>query len=210
MARYTDAKCKLCRREGEKLFLKGDRCYSSRCAIETRNYPPGVHGRRRQRRRRSDYGFQLREKQKLRRIYGLLERQFRNTFQKAASRPGKTGENLLQLLERRLDNMIFRMGFAPSRAAARQLIRHNHIVVNGRRVNIPSYLVKPGEEVALREKSRELFVAVESLKNLDTRGKVSYIEVDRNKRSGVLSFIPTRDLIPIVVEEQLVVELYSK
>lgn len=209
MARYVDAKCKLCRREGVKLFLKGDRCHSSRCAIETRNYPPGVHGRRRQS-KRSDYGTQLREKQKLRRVYGVLERQFRNYFKEAARRKGKTGENLLQLLESRLDNMVFRMGFAPSRAAARQLIRHNHLLVDGKRVNVPSYQLGPGQVVSLREKSKDLFVAVESMKSLDARGKVPYIEVDRGQKTGVLSYVPTRDLIPTLVEEQLIVELYSK
>jgi len=209
MARYRDAKCKLCRREGEKLFLKGDRCSSKKCALERRNYPPGEHGRSR-RGKPSKYQIQLREKQKLRRMYGLMERQFRNYFYKAARQKGMTGENLLKLLERRLDNVVYRLGFCSSRAMARQLIRHNHFLVNGKRVNIPSYLVKPGDRIAPAEKSKNLFVIQESLKNFDTRQMVPYLEMDVNKMEGQFLEIPSRDAIPVPVDEYLIVELYSK
>jgi small subunit ribosomal protein S4 len=209
MARYRDAKCKLCRREGEKLFIKGDRCFSNKCAIEKRNYPPGQHGRGR-RRKASKYNVQLREKQKLRRMYGLLERQFRNYFVKAARQKGITGTNLLQLLERRLDNVVYRLGFTTSRATARQLIRHKHFRVNGVPVNVPSYLVAPGDLVTLRTKSKELFVIQESIKNIDSRQMVPYLEIDTNKLQGQFLEIPGRDAIPAPVDEQLIVELYSK
>jgi small subunit ribosomal protein S4 len=209
MARYRDAKCKLCRREGEKLFIKGDRCLSNKCAIEKRNYPPGQHGRGR-RRKASKYNVQLREKQKLRRMYGLLERQFRNYFVKAARQKGITGTNLLQLLERRLDNVVFRLGFTTSRATARQLIRHRHFQVNGVPVNVPSYLVSPGDVVSLRPRSKELFVIQESIKNIDSRQMVPYLEIDTNKLQGQFLEIPGRDAIPAPVNEQLIVELYSK
>ncbi len=209
MARYTGPKCKLCRREGVKLFLKGDRCYSDRCAVEKRNYPPGEQGRSRFS-RRSNYRVQLREKQKLRRTYQVLERQFRNYFKKAERMKGVTGENLLRLLESRLDNMVFRMGFAPSRATARQLVLHNHINVNGKRVNIPSYQLGVGDRVVPREKSRNMLVIEESLKTYGSRGTVPYISVDVSKKEGVYVEEPTRDLIPIPIEENLIVELYSK
>ncbi|MDZ7860737.1 MAG: 30S ribosomal protein S4 [Candidatus Krumholzibacteriota bacterium] len=209
MARYTGPKCKLCRREGTKLFLKGDRCYSDRCALEKRNYPPGEHGRMRYR-RRSNYRLQLREKQKLRRLYQLLERKFHNYFKTADSMKGVTGENLLILLETRLDNLIYRMGFAPSRAMARQLVLHNHIEVNGKRVNIPSYRVKVGDRIAPREKSRSLLVIEESLKTYGSREHVPYVSVDVNKKEGVYVEEPTRDLIPVPISENLIVELYSK
>jgi small subunit ribosomal protein S4 len=209
MARYTGPKCKLCRREGTKLLLKGDRCYSERCAIEKRNYPPGERGRGRFS-KRSGYRVQLREKQKLRRMYQVLEAQFRNYFKRAERMKGITGENLLRLLECRLDNMVYRMGFAPSRATARQLILHNHFEVNGRRVNIPSYQVSAGDRVAPREKSRSLLVIDESLKIYGSRGTVPYISVDVGKKEGVLAEIPTRDVMPIPIEENLIVELYSK
>jgi small subunit ribosomal protein S4 len=209
MARYRDAKCKLCRREGDKLFLKGDRCFSNKCAIEKRNYPPGQHGRGR-RRKASKYSFQLREKQKLRRTYGLLEKQFRNYFIKAARQEGITGTNLLQLLERRLDNIVYRLGFTSSRATARQLIRHKHFQVNGKPVSIPSYLVKPGDVVSPRGKSKDLFVIQESIKNIDSRQMVPYLEIDTNKLQGEFLEIPGRDSIPAPVDEQLIVELYSK
>jgi small subunit ribosomal protein S4 len=209
MARYTGPVCKLCRREGTKLFLKGDRCHSDRCAIEKRNYPPGEHGRSRYS-RRSNYRIQLREKQKLRRMYALLERQFRNYFKEAEKRKGVTGENLLQLLEQRLDNMVFRMGFAPSRSTARQLILHNHFEVNGKRVNIPSYQLNVGDRVAPREKSKNLLVIDETLKGYGSRGTVPYISVDVSKKEGTYVEEPTRDVIPVVVEENLIVELYSK
>ncbi len=209
MARYTGPKCKLCRREGTKLFLKGDRCHSDRCAIEKRNYPPGEQGRARYS-RRSNYRLQLREKQKLRRTYQVLERQFRNYFKKAAAMKGVTGENLLRLLESRLDNMVFRMGFAPSRATARQLILHNHFEVNGVKVNIPSYQLGTGDRVSPREKSKNLLVIEESLKAYGSRGTVPYISVDVTKKEGTYVEEPTRDVIPIPIEENLIVELYSK
>ena len=209
MARYRDAKCKLCRREGEKLFLKGDRCFSNKCAIEKRNYPPGQHGRGR-RGKASKYNVQLREKQKLRRTNGLLEKQFRNYFATAAKTEGLTGTTLLQLLERRLDNVVYRLGFTTSRAAARQLIRHNHFQVNGRKVNIPSFLLKPGEIVAPVAKSRELFIIQESIKNVDSRQTPSYLDLDTNKLEGSMIEIPSREAIPVPVDEQLIVELYSK
>jgi small subunit ribosomal protein S4 len=209
MARYTGPKCKQCRREGNKLFLKGDRCYSDRCAIEKRNYPPGEHGRARYS-RRSNYRIQLREKQKLRRMYQLLERQFRNYFRRADQMMGITGENLLRLLESRLDNMVYRMGFAPSRATARQLILHNHFEVNGKRVNIPSYQVSVGDRVAPREKSRNLLVIEESVKGYTSRGSVPYISVDVSKMEGTYVEEPTREAIPVPIEESLIVELYSK
>lgn len=209
MARYRDAKCKLCRREGEKLFLKGDRCFSNKCAIEKRNYPPGQHGRGR-RGKVSKYNIQLREKQKLRRMYGLLEKQFRNYFLKAAQQKGITGTNLLQLLESRLDNVVYRLGFTTSRATARQLIRHSHFQVNGKRVNIPSFLVKPGDVIAPRAKSKNLFIIQEAIKNIDARQAVGYLDMDTNKLEGELVEVPSRDTIPVPVDEQLIVELYSK
>ena len=209
MARYRDAKCKLCRREGDKLFLKGERCFTDRCAIEKRPYPPGQHGRGR-RRKVSEYGTQMREKQKLRRIYGVLERPFRNYFAEAARRKGVTGTNLLQLLECRLDNIVYRMGFAPSRDMARQLVTHRHFQVNGRAVDIASYQVGAGDRVSLREKSRKNANISESLKNATARGRVPYISIDDAKFEGSLSIMPERTDIPVNVQEQLVVELYSK
>ena len=209
MARYRDAKCKICRREGEKLFLKGDRCFSNKCAIEKRNYPPGQHGRGR-RGKVSKYNIQLREKQKLRRSYGLLEKQFRNYFARAAGQKGITGTNLLQLLERRMDNVVYRLGFTTSRATARQLIRHNHFQVNGKSVNVPSYLVSPGDIIAPRGKSKELFIIKESIKNVDSRQSVSYLDLDTNKLEGTFLDVPSRDAIAVPVNEQLIVELYSK
>ena len=209
MARYRDAKCKLCRRAGEKLFLKGDRCYSNKCAIEKRNFPPGQHGKARAR-KSSKYNMQLREKQKLRQHYGLLERQFRNYFEKAATQKGVTGTTLLQLLERRLDNVVYRLGFTTSRAQARQLIRHSHFEVNGKKVSIPSYLCGPGDRVAPRGKSKDLFIIKESIKNVDARQAVPYLDLDTNKLEGTFVEIPGRDVIPVPIEEQLIVELYSK
>lgn len=209
MARYTGPKCKLCRREGEKLLLKGDRCYSDRCALEKRNYPPGEHGRMRYK-RRSNYRLQLREKQKLRRMYQLLERQFHNYFKRADKMKGVTGDNLLLLLETRLDNMVYRMGFAPSRAMARQLVLHNHFEVNGKKVNIPSYHLSVGDRVSPREKSMDLLVIDESLKQSGGRETVPYISVDVSKKEGVYVEEPTRGAIPVPVAENLIVELYSK
>jgi small subunit ribosomal protein S4 len=209
MARYLGAKCKLCRRDGVKLFLKGDRCYSDKCEIEKRNYPPGEHGRTRYS-RKSSYRNQLREKQKLRRMYVLLEAQFRNYYFRAVKMKGVTGANLLRLLEQRLDNMVFRMGFVPSRETARQLVLHKHFEVNGTVVDRPSYQLKPGDRVTVRERSRDLLVVEESLKKYGSRGTVPYITVDVNKREGVYLEAPTREMIPVPIEENIIVELYSK
>jgi small subunit ribosomal protein S4 len=209
MARYLGAKCKLCRRDGVKLFLKGDRCYSDKCEIEKRNYPPGEHGRTRYS-RKSSYRNQLREKQKLRRMYLLLEAQFRNYYYRAVKMKGVTGANLLKLLEQRLDNMVFRMGFTPSRETARQLVLHKHFEVNGRIVDRPSFQLKPGDRVTVREKSKDLLVVEESLKKYGSRGTVPYISVDVNKREGVYLEVPTREMIPVPIEENIIVELYSK
>ena len=209
MARYLGAKCKLCRRDGVKLFLKGDRCYSDKCEIEKRNYPPGEHGRTRYS-RKSSYRNQLREKQKLRRMYLLLEAQFRNYYFRAVKMKGVTGANLLNLLEQRLDNMVFRMGFTPSRETARQLVLHKHFEVNGRIVDRPSFQLKPGDRVTVRERSKDLLVVEESLKKYGSRGTVPYISVDVNKREGVYLETPTREMIPVPIEENIIVELYSK
>jgi small subunit ribosomal protein S4 len=203
------AKCKLCRRDGVKLFLKGDRCYSDKCEIEKRNYPPGEHGRTRYS-RKSSYRNQLREKQKLRRMYLLLEAQFRNYYFRAVKMKGVTGANLLRLLEQRLDNMVFRMGFTPSRETARQLVLHKHFEVNGTVVDRPSYQLKPGDRVTVRERSKDLLVVEESLKKYGSRGTVPYISVDVNKREGVYLEAPTREMIPVPIEENIIVELYSK
>ncbi len=209
MARYRAAKCKLCRREGVKLFLKGDRCFSNKCAVEKRDYPPGQHGRRR-RGKPSKYNIQLREKQKIRRMYGLLEAQFHNYFEKAAQQKGVTGTNLLLFLERRLDNVVYRLGFCASRAMARQFIRHGHFQVNGTKVNVPSYLVKPGDRISPKQKSKNLFLIQESMKNIDTRQVVPYLDIDPNKMEGEFVEIPAREAIPVPMDEQMVVELYSK
>jgi len=209
MARYRDAVCKLCRREGTKLFLKGDRCFTEKCAVDRRAFPPGEHGQGR-RSKVSEYGAQLREKQKLRRTYGVLEQQFRAYFARATRTQGITGEVLLQLLERRLDNALYRMGFAPSRPAGRQLVRHGHIRVNGRKVSIPSYRLRPGDVISVKEKSHQLPVVQEALKGAEMRPKVAYVEVDRAKLVGTFLHLPARADIPTPVEEQLIVELYSK
>lgn len=211
MARYTGPVCKLCRREGTKLFLKGSRCLTEKCAIERRSYAPGQHGQSAGRKRKqSEYARQLREKQKVKRIYGLTERQFRNLFDRVRKQPGVTGENLLIALETRLDNLVFRMGFAPSRRAARQLVRHRHIEVNGRTVDIPSYGVRPGDEVRVAPESRELAVVQASLAALSRAAPVPWISVDSAKAAGRLLERPSRDAIPIAAQEQLIVELYSK
>ena len=209
MARYLESKCKLCRRDGVKLFLKGDRCYSDKCAIEKRNYPPGEHGHARFS-RRSGYRLQLREKQKLRRMYILLERQFRGYYDRAVKMKGVTGANLLKLLETRLDNMVFRMGFAPSRETARQLVLHKHFAVNGKLVDRPSFQLRPGDRVSVREKSMNLLVIEEALKKYGSRGTVPYVTVDVTKREGVYVEEPTREMIPVPIEENVIVELYSK
>jgi small subunit ribosomal protein S4 len=200
--------CRLCRREGLKLFLKGDRCYGEKCAFERRGYAPGDHGQIRK--KYSDYGVQLREKQKLKRMYGLLERQFRGYFEKADRQKGITGTNLLLFLERRLDNMVFRMGFANSRTEARQLVRHNHFLVNGKPVNIPSYLVNVGGEIQVREKSRKVERIQEAMEIVARRGIPQWLELDKSNFSGVVKAFPSREELVMPVQEQLVVELYSK
>jgi small subunit ribosomal protein S4 len=209
MARYRDAVCKQCRREGVKLFLKGDRCHTEKCAVERRAYAPGERGQGR-RGKLSEYGSQLREKQKLRRVYGVLEQQFRAYFDRATRTQGITGEVLLQLLERRLDNAVYRLGFAPSRPAARQLVRHGHIRVNGRKVNIPSHRLRPGDVIGVKEKSHQLPVVQEALRSAELRPRVSYFDIDRSKLEGRFLQIPGRADIPMPIEEQLIVELYSK
>lgn len=208
MARYKESVCRLCRREGLKLFLKGDRCFSDKCAFERRSYAPGDHGQ--MRRKYSDYGVQLREKQKLKRMYGLLERQFRGYFGKADRQKGITGTNLLLFLERRLDNMIFRMGFANSRNEARQLVRHDHFLVNGKPVNIPSYLVDVGSEILVREKSRKVGRILEAMEIVARRGIPQWLELDKDNFKGVVKSLPSREELVMPVQEQLVVELYSK
>jgi small subunit ribosomal protein S4 len=211
MARYTGPVCRLCRREGTKLFLKGTRCLTEKCAIERRAYPPGQHGQSTGRRRKaSEYAKQLREKQKVKRIYGLSERQFRNVFDRVLKQPGVTGENLLVALESRLDNMVYRMGFASSRKAARQLVRHRHIQVNGRAVDVPSYLVRPGDEVQVAEGSKDMTAVRASLEAPTRQAPVRWIHVDAEKALGKMVERPTRDAIPIAAQEQLIVELYSK
>ena len=210
MARYTGARCRICRREGQKLFLKGDRCYSDKCSFERRAYGPGQHGQSR-RGRRSDYGLQLREKQKVRAMYGVLEGQFRRYFEMADRKKGITGEILLQLLERRLDSVAFRLGFAVSRNDARQLVRHGHVRVNGRRVNIPSFLVREGDQVEVRERSRKLARVTEALESVDRRSVPGWLELDRGNHKGVVKALPSREDIGMEdVREQLIVELYSK
>ncbi len=211
MARYTGPVCRLCRREGTKLFLKGSRCLTEKCAIERRAYAPGQHGQATSRRRKSsEYQRQLREKQKVKRTYGVSERQFRNAFERVRHQPGVTGHNLLVVLETRLDNIVYRMGYAASRRAARQLVRHRHIEVNGQAVDVPSFAVRPGDEVRLREKSRDLTTVRASLEALSRAVPVTWITVDAEKAAGKLTELPTRDTIPLAAQEQLIVELYSK
>lgn len=209
MARYLGASCRLCRRENLKLFLKGDRCYTDKCAFERRSYAPGQHGQKRAG-KFSDYKIQLREKQKVKRIYGLLERQFRLYYERAEKQKGVTGVNLLISLERRLDNVVYRSGFASSRNQARQLVMHGHILVNGKKVTIPSYLVRVGDVVSLREKSKELALVKDSLETLIRRGVPKWLEVDGDKREAKVKAMPTREDITIPVQENLIVELYSK
>ncbi|MCF6265197.1 MAG: 30S ribosomal protein S4 [Desulfuromusa sp.] len=209
MSRYSGPVCRQCRRENAKLFLKGDRCYTDKCALERRNYAPGQHGQRRT--KVTDYGTQLREKQKMKRTYGLQEKQFRLYFAKADRMKGVTGENLLMLLERRLDSAIYRLGFAVSRAQARTLVRHGHFQVNEQKVNIPSYLVSPNDTVSLREKSREIACINESLDSVMRRGVPSWIELERDAFKGTIKTLPVRsELTTPEFQEQLVVELYSK
>jgi small subunit ribosomal protein S4 len=208
VARNLDPKCRQCRREGEKLFLKGEKCFTDKCAVERRSYAPGQHGQKNS--RLSDYGVQLREKQKVRRLYGILERQFRLNYFKADSQRGVTGENLLQLLESRLDNVTYRMGFGASRSESRQIVRHNAILVNGRRVNIPSYLVKPGDVVEVAEKAKKQLRIKGALEAAEQRGFPEWVEVDVKGFKGTFKAKPMRSELPATINEHLVVELYSK
>ena len=208
MARYTEAVCRLCRREGVKLFLKGDRCFSAKCGVERRAYPPGQHGQGRA--RFSDYGVQLREKQKVKRMYGLLENQFSRVMERATRMKGRSGENLLNLLERRLDNVVFRLGFATSRAEARQLVRHGHFRVNGRKAAIPSMLLRPGDTVALRERSQQVARITSALDALEGKSVPQWLEIEKAQFKGVVKAMPTREDITMPIQEQLIVELYSR
>jgi len=208
LARNTDSVCRLCRRENMKLFLKGERCYTDKCAIERRNYPPGQHGQGRP--KFSEYSLQLREKQKVKRMYGLLENQFRRTFAEAARVKGITGETLLVLLERRLDNVAYRLAFASSRAEARLLVRHGHILVNGRRVNIPSFTVRVGDVVSVKESSRQIGRVASAMEGAQRRGVPDWADVDRDACSGRIKILPARSDITMPINEKLIVELYSK
>jgi small subunit ribosomal protein S4 len=209
MARYTGAVCKQCRRESEKLFLKGNRCMTVKCSFEKKSYAPGQHGIS-QRVKVSEYGIQLREKQKVRRIYGILEKQFRNYFEKADKLKGVTGENLLRLLESRLDNTVYRLGFAQSRNQARQLVRHRHFVVNGRLVDVPSFSMKPGDIVSVRDKSKKLPVFHDSMRRVRDEDMYPWLQLEKAKIEGTFVDYPNRDDIPVQVQENLIVELYSK
>ena len=208
MARYTGPLCRLCRRESEKLFLKGDRCYTDKCAVERRKYPPGQHGQRR--RKFSDYAIQLREKQKTKETYNLLEKQFKNYFHLAEKKQGVTGSNLLQLLERRLDNVVYRLGFVSNRRQARQLVLHGHFNVNGKRVNIPSCLVSVGDTIGMKETSMKLDIVKDNIEKIAHRGLPSWVEMDTDNLIGRILHLPERDEIVLPVQEQLIVELYSK
>jgi len=207
MARYTDAVCRVCRREGTKLFLKGDRCFSPKCGVERRGYPPGQHGQGRA--RFSDFGVQLREKQKVKRMYGLLEKQFARTMKRATRMKGRAGENLLVLLERRLDNVIFRMGFTTSRAEARQLIRHGHFTVNGSKASIPSMSLGEGAVVTVRERSRKVNRIAGALEALEGKSLPQWLEIDKDNFAGKVKSLPAREDITMPIQEQLIVELYS-
>jgi small subunit ribosomal protein S4 len=209
LARNLDAKCRQCRREGEKLFLKGEKCFTDKCAVERRAYPPGQHGQKKNT-RQSEYGGQLREKQKVRRIYGMMEGQFRLTFKRADQERGITGENLLQILESRLDNVTYRMGFGASRSEARQVVRHNSILVNGKRVNIPSYQVRPGDVVEIAEKSKNHLRLKSSLAAAEQRGFPEWINMDSKAMKGTFKAVPQRSELPATINEHLIVELYSK
>ena len=208
MARYSDAVCRLCRREGVKLFLKGDRCFTPKCGVERRAYPPGQHGQGRT--RFSEYGVQLREKQKVKRMYGLLEKQFARTMERATRMKGRSGENLLMLLERRLDNVVFRLGFATSRSEARQLVRHGHFRVNGRKAAIPSMLLRPGDKVTLRERSQQVDRITSALDALEGKSVPQWLEIEKAEFKGVVRSMPTREDITMPIQEQLIVELYSR
>ena len=208
MGRYVGSLCRLCRSENLKMFLKGDRCYSDKCAFDRRGYAPGQHGQRR--RKVSDYGIQLREKQKVKRMYGMLESQFRGLFSKAERARGITGANLLIFLERRLDNVVYRLGFANSRTQGRQLVRHNHFMVNGKKMNIPSYMVKVGDVVEVREKSRKVAVISDAMEAVVRRGIPAWLELSKEHFSGTIKAYPTREELTMPIQEQLIVELYSK
>jgi small subunit ribosomal protein S4 len=208
MARYIGPVCKLCRREGMKLFLKGDRCYTDKCSFDRRPYPPGQHGQARV--KFSEYGLRLREKQKVRRIYGVLERQFRKYYHSANRAKGITGEHLLGLLERRLDNVVYRLGFAATRSEGRQLVLHGHVQVNGKRVNVPSYLVRVGDKISIREKSREIPRIKESVEGAERRGQITWLELDKPNFTGVMKTLPVREEITLPITEQLIVEFYSR
>jgi len=209
MGRYIDSSCRLCRREKQKLFLKGTKCFTEKCPVERRAYPPGQHGQSR-RQKISEYGVQLREKQKIRRMYGLMEQQFRNYFEKALHHTGRTGEELVKMLERRLDNVVYRLGLAPSRKAARQLVGHGHLLINNKVVNIPSYIVRPGDVIAVREKSKKLDVIHASMKRIKDNMLPAWLSLDKAAMTGTFLNIPERADIPLNANEQLVVELYSK
>ncbi len=209
MSRYKDSVCRHCRRENLKLYLKGDRCYSDKCAFDRRSYPPGEHGERRGR-KISDYGIQLREKQKVKRMYGLSEKQFHLFFQRAEAQRGVTGTNLLVLLERRLDNVVYRLGFANSRTQGRQFVLHNHFLVNGKKVNIPSFLVKKGDAIEVKEKSQKIAAISDSIEAVVRRGIPQWLELEKDKHKGVVTGFPVREDLTMPIQEQLVVELYSK
>ncbi|UWG97942.1 30S ribosomal protein S4 [Dehalobacter sp. DCM] len=209
MAKYTDSVCRLCRREGQKLFLKGDRCYTNKCAVDRRAYAPGMHGQNRGK-KPTEYGIQLREKQKVRRIYGVMEKQFRGYFDKAARQKGMTGENLLRLLERRLDNVVYRLGFAASRPEARQLVTHGHITINGKRVDIASYLVRVGEAISIKETSRDNNRIKEMAESIKDRAIPAWLSMDANSLTGTVINLPSREDIQIPIEEHLIVEKYSR
>ena len=208
MSRYRGSVCRQCRRENMKLFLKGDRCFSDKCSFDRRGYPPGQHGQRRS--KLSDYGIQLREKQKVRRLYGISEKQFRIFFKRADRKKGITGTNLLSLLETRLDNTVFRMGFVNSRNQGRHFVRHNHFTVNSKKVNIPSYQVKKGDVIELREKSKKIQTISDSLDAIVRRGIPQWIEIEKEKFKGIVVGVPVREDITLPIQEQLIVELYSK
>jgi small subunit ribosomal protein S4 len=208
VARYVGPACRLCRREGMQLYLKGDRCYTDKCAIERRHYPPGQHGQRRS--KGSDYGLQLREKQKVKRIYGVLEKQFSSYFEKAERQKGVTGTNLLVFLERRLDNIVYRLGFANSRTQARQLVRHNYVMVNGVKVNLPSFLVKTGDVIQVTEKGRSLPLIRDAMEAVARRGCPTWLEFNKDEAQGRVIMFPTREDISMPIQEHLIVELYSK
>jgi small subunit ribosomal protein S4 len=208
MARYIGPVCKLCRRENMKLFLKGDRCFSDKCSYDRRPYPPGQHGQGRI--KFSEYGVRLREKQKVRRIYGLLERQYGRYFEMASRKKGVTGETLLQLLERRLDNVTYRLGFGATRSESRQLVRHNHFLVNGKRVNIPSYIIKPGDVITVRERSKKIKRIQEAMETVERRGTPAWLEMDPKEFKGTVKAVPSREDISAQIQEQLIVEFYSR